>query len=207
MSVYIIGIAGGSGSGKSTFTRRLKERFHDDIALIYHDNYYKDQSDLSPEERALTNYDHPDALETDLLYEHLLALKEGHSISCPVYDFNVHNRSDQMVLVDPRPVVLVEGILVLADPRLCDLFDLKIFVDADADERVLRRIVRDVRKRGRDLEGIIDQYLTTVKPMHYHYVEPSRYRADLVLNSGKNGRVLDLVTAWIEHIIVKVKEG
>ncbi len=203
MNVHIIGIAGGSGSGKSTFTRRLQERFPGHIAVIYHDNYYKDQSGLSPEERVLTNYDHPDSLETDLLLEHLLALKEGHTISCPVYDFNVHNRSDQLVLIEPRPVILVEGILALADSRLCDLFDLKIFVDADADERVLRRIVRDVRKRGRDLEGIIDQYLTTVKPMHYHYVEPTRFRADIVLNSGKNAQALDLVTAWIRQVLDK----
>ncbi len=199
MNVQIIGIAGGSGSGKSTFTNRLKEAFQDRMAVIYHDNYYKDQSNLSLEQRARTNYDHPDALETDLLLEHLKALKEGQAIECPVYDFNVHNRSGRVERVEPKPLILVEGILVLEDVRLLELFDLKIFVDADADERILRRILRDVKTRGRDLEGIINQYLTTVKPMHYHYVEPSRSCADLVLNSGMNDQAFAMVEAWIRR--------
>ena len=199
MNVQIIGIAGGSGSGKSTFTNRLKEAFQDRMAVIYHDNYYKDQSNLSLEQRARTNYDHPDALETDLLLEHLKALKEGQAIECPVYDFNVHNRSGRVERVEPKPLILVEGILVLEDVRLLELFDLKIFVDADADERILRRILRDVKTRGRDLEGIINQYLTTVKPMHYHYVEPSRSCADLVLNSGMNDQAFAMVEAWIQR--------
>ena len=199
MNVQIIGIAGGSGSGKSTFTNRLKEAFQDKMAVIYHDNYYKDQSNLSLEQRARTNYDHPDALETDLLLEHLKALKEGQAIECPVYDFNVHNRSGRVERVEPKPLILVEGILVLEDVRLLELFDLKIYVDADADERILRRILRDVKTRGRDLEGIINQYLTTVKPMHYHYVEPSRSCADLVLNSGMNDQAFAMVEAWIRR--------
>lgn len=199
MNVHMIGIAGGSGSGKSTFTNRLKETFQDRLAVIYHDNYYKDQSNLPLEERARTNYDHPDALETDLLLYHLRALKAGQAIECPVYDFSVHNRSDQVERIEPKPMILVEGILVLEDVRLLELFDLKIFVDADADERILRRILRDVKTRGRDLEGIINQYLTTVKPMHYHYVEPSRSCADLVLNSGMNDQAFAMVEAWIRR--------
>ena len=201
MNVHMIGIAGGSGSGKSTFTNRLKEAFGDRMAVIYHDNYYRDQTDLSLEERDRTNYDHPDALETDLLLEHLKALKAGRAIECPVYDFSVHNRSDRVERIEPRPLILVEGILVLEDVRLLDLFDLKIFVDADADERILRRILRDVKTRGRDLEGIIHQYLTTVKPMHYHYVEPSRSCADLILNSGMNDQAFTMVETWIRQRI------
>ena len=132
------------------------------------------------------NYDHPDSLETDLLVEHLKELKAGRAIDCPVYDYSLHNRSDEVIRIEPKPVILVEGILLLADERIRDLLDIKIYVEADADERILRRISRDVEERGRDLNGIIKQYLTTVKPMHYLYVEPTRSKADIVINSGKN---------------------
>ena len=186
MESIIIGIAGGSGSGKSTFTNRLKKHFGDDVVVIYHDNYYRRQDGIPFEERVKVNYDHPDSLETDLLVEHLKELKEGKTIQCPVYDYSQHNRSDKVLKIEPRPVILVEGILLLADPRIRDLLDIKVYVEADADERILRRISRDVEERGRDLNGIIDQYLTTVKPMHYLYVEPTRAKADIVINSGKN---------------------
>ena len=179
----IIGIAGGTGSGKSTFTNRLKEAFPRDVAVLYHDNYYKRQDHLSMEERKKTNYDHPDALDTGRLAEDLRQLKLGNAIESPVYDFSMHNRTDRTIPVQPRPVILVEGILVLSDWRLRELMDVKIFVEADADERILRRVVRDVKERGRDIEGIVEQYLHSVKPMHYIYVEPTKALADLVINS------------------------
>ncbi|MDY2684920.1 MAG: uridine kinase, partial [Selenomonadaceae bacterium] len=170
MQVTIIGIAGGTGSGKSTFTNRLKEYFGDQVTVIYHDNYYKRHDELTFAERQKINYDHPDALDTDLLVEHLRALRAGQSIECPVYDFTKHNRSDETITIEPSRVIIVEGILILQDERLRDIFDIKVFVEADADERILRRVVRDMNERGRDLENIIAQYLATVKPMHYLYV-------------------------------------
>ena len=197
----IIGIAGGSGSGKSTFTNRIKERFGDKVVVIYHDNYYRRQDGIPFEKRVKVNYDHPDSLETDLLVEHLKQLKAGKSIECPVYDYSQHNRSDKVITIEPRPVILVEGILLLADPRIRDLLDIKVYVEADADERILRRISRDVSERGRDLNGIIEQYLTTVKPMHYLYVEPTRSKADVVINSGMNDVAFDVVRSKIQLIL------
>ena len=201
MKSIIIGIAGGTGSGKSTFTNRLKDEFKEDVAVIYHDNYYRDQSHLTFEERVKTNYDHPDAIETDLLIEHIRELKEGKAIQCPVYDYSQHNRSDQVTTVEPKKVILLEGILVLADERLRDLIDIKVYVEADADERILRRVIRDVKERGRDIEGVVEQYLTTVKPMHYLYVEPTRSTADIVINSGKNPIAFELVRNSIKKIL------
>lgn len=197
----IIGVAGGTGSGKSTFTNRLKEAFGDKITVIYHDNYYKCRDDIPFEERKKLNYDSPDAFETDLLIKHLKALKNGESILCPVYDFTVHNRSGKTVLVKPSDVIVVEGILVLCDTTLRSMFDIKIYVEADADERILRRVIRDVKERGRDVEGIAEQYLTTVKPMHYIYVEPTRALADIVINSGMNDVAFDLIKVKIEALL------
>lgn len=194
----IIGIAGGTGSGKSTFTNRLKEAFPRDVAVLYHDNYYKRQDHLSMEERKKTNYDHPDALDTGRLAEDLRQLKLGNAIESPVYDFSIHNRTDRTIPVQPRPVILVEGILVLSDWRLRELMDVKIFVEADADERILRRVVRDVKERGRDIEGIVEQYLHSVKPMHYIYVEPTKALADLVINSGMNEVAFSVMRTQIE---------
>lgn len=202
MKSIIIGIAGGSGSGKSTFTNRIKEHFGDDVVVLYHDNYYRRQDGVPFEERVKVNYDHPDSLETELLVEHLKQLKEGHSIESPVYDYSQHNRSDKVIRIDPKPVILVEGILLLADERVRDLLDIKVYVEADADERILRRITRDVKERGRDLDGIIEQYLTTVKPMHYLYVEPTRSKADIVINSGKNDVAFDLFVSKIEQLLI-----
>ncbi len=201
MECVIIGIAGGTGSGKSTFTNRLRNEFGDQVAVVYHDNYYKKQDNIPFEERKKVNYDHPDALETDLLIEHLKALKRGESIECPVYDYTVHNRSSQTILIEPKKIILVEGILLLADQRLRDLLDIKIFVEADADERILRRIVRDVKERGRDLDNIVQQYLTTVKPMHYLYVEPTKARADIIINSGKNDVAFDIMRSKIQLML------
>ena len=194
----LIGIAGGTGSGKSTFTNRIKKQFGDDVTVIYHDNYYRRRDDIPFEERKKINYDHPDALETDMLIRHIKQLKAGKSVVCPVYDFSVHNRSDKTVVIKPSKVILVGGILVLQNPELCDLLDIKIFVEADADERILRRVLRDVEERGRDLRGIIDQYLTTVKPMHYRFVEPSKAKADIVINSGLNDVAYDIVSTKIQ---------
>ena len=201
MDCIIIGIAGGSGSGKSTFTNRIKRYFGDAVTIIYHDNYYRKQDGIPFEQRVKVNYDHPDSLETDLLVEHLKELKAGHAIECPVYDYSQHNRSQEMLHIEPKPVILVEGILLLADPRIRDLLDIKVYVEADADERILRRISRDVEERGRDLNGIIEQYLTTVKPMHYLYVEPTRAKADIVINSGKNDVAFDLFVSKISQLL------
>lgn len=201
MECMIVGIAGGTGSGKSTFTNRLKAEFGDEIAVVYHDNYYRRQDEISFEERKKVNYDHPDSLETDLLVEHLKKLKRGEAVECPVYDYSQHNRSDRVARIEPRRVILVEGILLLADPRVRELIDIKIFVEADADERIIRRIVRDVKERGRDLDNIVDQYLTTVKPMHYLYVEPTKAMADMIINSGMNDVAFDIVRSKIRLVL------
>ena len=201
MKTTIIGIAGGTGSGKSTFTNRLKRYFGDQITVIYHDNYYKPHDDLPFAERQHINYDHPNSLDTDLLIEHLQALRAGKSICCPVYDFTQHTRAEETTTIAPSRVIIVEGILILQDERLRDLFDIKIFVEADADERILRRVLRDMNERGRDLENIISQYLTTVKPMHYLYVEPTKNLADIVINSGLNDVAFDIMKTKIQDIL------
>ncbi len=201
LDCVIIGIAGGTGSGKSTFTNRLKMEFGDQVAIVYHDNYYKRQDSIPFEERKKVNYDHPDALETDLMIEYLKLLKAGQAVECPVYDYSQHNRSDKTIRIEPRKIILVEGILLLADPRVRDLIDIKVFVEADADERILRRIVRDVKERGRDLDNIVQQYLTTVKPMHYLYVEPTKARADIIINSGRNDVAFDIMRSKIELML------
>ena len=201
MNTIVIGIAGGTGSGKSTFTNRLKAGVQDEVAVLYHDNYYRAQDDLPFEERKKVNYDHPEAFETELLLEQLRDLKGGRTICCPVYDYSQHNRSKEVVMVEPKRVILLEGILVLADPRLRELLDIKIYVEADADERILRRVIRDVKERGRDIEGVAQQYLTTVKPMHYLYVEPTRALADIVINSGMNEIAFQMVRTNIKEIL------
>lgn len=187
MDVLTIGIAGGTGSGKTTITRRITEAFGDDTAVIHHDSYYKSHGDMPFAEREKLNYDHPDAFDTDLFLEHIRALRRGEPVDCPVYDFTVHNRTSETVRIAPARVLVVEGILIFADERLCGEMDIRIFVDTDADERVLRRIVRDVRDRGRTVESVREQYLATVKPMHERFVEPSKRRADLIIpQGGKN---------------------
>ncbi len=201
----LITIAGGTGSGKSTFTNRLKDMFGDEVTVVYHDNYYRAHDDIPFEERKKINYDHPDAFETELLLEHLEALKQGKSVLCPVYDYTIHNRSKEVVEINPSKIIILEGILCLQDVRIRQMSDIKIFVDADADERILRRVMRDVKERGRDIDNIVDQYLTTVKPMHYLFVEPTRMYADLVLNSGKNEVALDVMARKVESLLREYK--
>ena len=202
MSTILIGIAGGTGSGKTTLTRHLKEHFGDSVTVIGHDSYYKRQEGKTYEERAKVNYDHPSAFDTDLLIQHLKELKAGRSIQCPVYSYVDHNRTDETVTVYPNKVIIVEGILIFQDLTLRDMFDIKIFVETDADVRILRRALRDVEQRGRTLQSVVTQYLTTVKPMHEQYVEPSRKYADIVvLEGGHNLVALEMIMQRIQSHI------
>ena len=197
-NIMIIGIAGGTGSGKTTLAENIARAFGDRVAIIAHDSYYRAQSDKSYEERCTQNYDHPDAFETDLLCRHLEALADGKAVDIPVYDYTVHNRSDKTERREPRAVVILEGILIFSDPELRDRMDLKIFVDTDADERILRRITRDTQSRGRSLESVINQYLTTVKPMHDAFVEPYKRYADIIVpGGGSNPAALDMIITRI----------
>lgn len=188
-NIMAIGIAGGTGSGKTTITRLLSERYGKDVSVIYYDNYYKAHDDLTYDERAKINYDCPDAFDTELFLEDVAKLKRGEDVLCPVYDYTVHNRSNQTLLIKSAPVILLEGILLLSDERIRDLLDIKIFVDTDADVRILRRIMRDVKERKRSLESVVEQYLTTVKPMHEMYVEPSKRYANIIIPEGGHNMV------------------
>ena len=193
MKTMIIGIAGGTGSGKTTLTEHLAAHFGANISVVHHDNYYKRQN-VPFAERCKQNYDHPDAFDTDLMVQQLRELKDGHAIRCPVYSYSDHNRTDETVLIQPVPVIIVEGILIFQDPRLRELMDIRIFVETDADVRILRRALRDVEERGRSMQSVVQQYLTTVKPMHEQFVEPTRKYADIVvLEGGHNLVALDLI--------------
>ena len=199
-NILVIGIAGGTGSGKTTLMKNIVERFGDVVTVISHDNYYKRHDELTYEERCLINYDEPAAFETELMVEHLAALRRGETIQCPVYDFTVHNRSNDFLTIVPKRVIIVEGILIFADEALRELMDIRIFVDTDADVRLCRRIKRDVNKRGRTLESVLTQYQTTVKPMHEKYVEPSKRFANIVVpEGGKNWVALDLIMGRIQR--------
>ncbi|QOX63626.1 uridine kinase [Anoxybacterium hadale] len=182
--IIVIGIAGGTGSGKTTMIKRIKKEFNNEITILSHDFYYKKCSHLPFEEREKLNYDHPDAFETDLMVEHLKELKEGRSVERPVYDFVIHDRRDETVGVEPAKVIIVEGILIFEHKELLDLLDIKVFIDTDPDVRIIRRIMRDVRERGRSLDSVINQYLTTVKLMHEEFVEPSKKKADIIIPEG-----------------------
>ena len=190
---FVIGIAGGTGAGKTTVSRLVTRNLGDDVTRIPLDNYYRERSDLSVEERSEINYDHPSAFEWDLLRDHLEALLEGRSVEMPRYDFEVHNRTDERTTVEPTDVVVLEGILALHDEAINAMLDLRLYVETDADVRILRRIRRDVLDRGRDLEGVIDQYLSTVKPMHERFVEPTRAHADLIIPEGANSVAVTLI--------------
>ena len=203
--ILVIGIAGGTGSGKTTLMNNLIERFKGSVTVLSHDNYYRRNDHLSYEQRCQINYDEPAALETDLMARHLDALRHGETIQCPVYDFAQHNRSDETIEIVPKSVIIVEGILIFETQELRDLMDIKIFVDTDADVRLCRRIKRDVNKRGRSLESVLEQYQTTVKPMHEKYVEPSKKYANLVvLEGGKNWVALDMIVGRIQRHLDEV---
>ena len=203
MDIMIIGIAGGTGSGKSTLSKNISQYFGDRITVIRHDDYYKAHDDMSYEERAQLNYDHPDAFDTPLLLKHLDMLKCGMEIDCPIYDYTVHNRSKETRRIVPTPVIILEGILIFENKDVCDRMDLKIFVDTDADVRIIRRIIRDVKKRARTLESVVTQYLKTVKPMHEAFVEPSKKHADIIIpEGGKNpvayGMIIDKIKLQLD---------
>ena len=198
----IIGVAGGSGSGKTTVCNKIYDYFTGkSIVMIEHDSYYRDQSDLSFEERLKTNYDHPFAFDTDLLVEHLEKLQKNEGIEIPVYDYSRHTRSDDKIVVEPQDVIIVEGILILEDKRLRDLMDIKIYVDTADDLRIIRRIERDMKERGRSLDSIIDQYLSVVREMHEQFIEPSKKHADVIIPEGGHNKVaIDLVISKIRTI-------
>lgn len=199
----IIGVAGGTGSGKTTVAMSILEQVgRNRIALIQHDSYYYDAVNLPLEERARLNFDHPNALETPLLVQHLQALRNGEPVSIPSYDFRTHTRMAQTRLVNPEPVILVEGILIFSEPALRTLFDVKIFVDADSDIRFIRRLMRDMKDRGRPLDSVVEQYMTTVRPMHMEFVEPSKRYADVIIPEGGHNTVaLDMVVARVKTLL------
>ena len=200
-----IGIAGGSGSGKTTLAKRLEAYFGDRLSLLRHDDYYKSRSNLSLAERATLNYDHPDAFDNALLVEHMDELRAGHDVACPIYNYAQHDRSDETRLVASAEVIVVEGILIFDNPELLERLDIKIFVDTDADVRIVRRIKRDVDERGRSLDSVISQYLSTVKPMHEAFVEPSKRHADIIVpEGGMNQVALDMI---IQQIISHLQKG
>jgi len=199
----VIGIAGGSGSGKTTVAQEILQRVGPDrIAFLQHDSYYKDLSGLPPTQRAEVNFDHPNSLETALLIQHIAALRDGKAVEVPIYDFSAHSRTDRTFTVQPRGVILVEGILIFTEAALREMFDVKIFVDTDSDIRFIRRLERDLAERGRTTESVIKQYRSTVRPMHMEFVEPSKRYADVIIpEGGFNTAALDMVVARIETLL------
>jgi uridine kinase len=199
----VIGVAGGTGSGKTTVSEAILDRVgRHEIAYLQHDSYYKDRSHVPPEERAKANFDHPDALESGLLAQHLNALKAGQGVEVPLYDFTSHTRREETVHIEPRNVILVEGILIFAEKALRDLMDVKVFVDTDADIRFIRRLQRDINERGRTVESVIRQYTETVRPMHLEFVEPSKRYADIIIpEGGFNVTAIDMIVAKIKDMI------
>lgn len=207
-SPILIGIAGGTGSGKSTVTREIYKSITDkNVAIIEQDSYYKDQSNISFEERVKTNYDHPFAFDNELLVRHLRDLLDGKSIQKPIYDFENHNRKKETVLVEPRDIIVLEGILILYDEDLRNLMDIKLFVDTDADVRVIRRILRDIKDRGRTLDSVVKQYMTTVRPAHMQFVEPTKRYADIIIPEGGYNKVaIDIIVTKVNDIVNRRKE-
>lgn len=202
MKPYMIGFSGGSASGKTSIVKYLKERYPDDIAIIYLDDYYKDQSHLSFEKRTQMNYDHPDAFDFDLLVTHLNDLKDGKTIVKPLYDFKEHNRKKEIEKLSPKPIIIIDGLFTLTISSIASICDLKIYVDTPSDIRFIRRLERDMLERGRTLESVTKQYLTTVRPMHIQYIEPAKMKADLIiLNGVENTAGLDVLSAKIETIL------
>ena len=206
--ILVIGIAGGSASGKTTLMKNLIADCENEVTVLSHDNYYKRHDELTYEERCKLNYDEPAAFDTSLMVYHLDQLRHGHAIDCPVYDFTVHNRSEETIHLEPRRVIIVEGILIFEDQALRELMDIRIFVDSDADVRLCRRILRDVRRRGRSLESVLTEYQDTVKPMHERYVEPSKKYAHLVVpEGGRNMVALDMIISRIRRHLKEEDRG
>ena len=200
--ICVLGVAGGSASGKTTIINKLKEYFGEDIAVISHDAYYKAHDDMPFEERTHLNYDHPDSFDSDMMAEDVRRLIKGHSIDMPVYDYVVHNRSEETIRIEPKSVIVMEGILILENKELRDLMDIKIFVDTDADERLMRRIRRDMIERGRSIDSILNQYSDTVKPMHEEFVEPSKKYADIIIpRGGENKAGLDMLITYMTRML------
>ena len=201
MSDYlVIGIAGGSGSGKTTLTNQIAAQFMEQVTVIKHDNYYKAHDDMDYEERCRLNYDHPNAFDTELMIEHLKALKKGESIECPIYDYTIHTRSKDTITITPNKVIIVEGILIFENQELCNQMDIRIYVDTDADLRIIRRIQRDVMERARSLESVINQYINTVKPMHEQFVEPSKKHANVIVpEGGYNQAAMEMIQNHIKN--------
>ena len=205
MKPLVIGICGGSGSGKTTVAERLMEAFPDKSCLLSMDFYYRRHDELTYEERCTINYDHPDSLEIPLMIEHLKALKRGETVTVPQYDFTVHNRSSDVMVMESRPLIIVEGILLFTDDSLSDLMDIRVFVDTDADVRVLRRAKRDMAERGRSMESVMSQYLATVKPMHEKFVEPCKKRAHIIVpEGGKNQIAMEMLISTVERRLKKM---
>ena len=203
--ILVIGIAGGTGSGKTTLTNQIVSCFHDHVTILKHDNYYKAHDDMTYEERSRLNYDHPNAFDTDLMIEHLKALKAGKTVQCPVYDYKIHNRSKDTITIVPEKVIIVEGILIFENKKLCDMMDIRVFVDTDADIRIIRRIKRDVLERARSLESVINQYVDTVKPMHEQFVEPSKKNANIIVpEGGYNKAAMDMLQNQIRSHLKKI---
>ena len=204
----MIGIAGGSGSGKTTISASIVEQIGPDhVTLIAHDAYYRHRPELTYEERTRVNYDHPDSLETELLLTHMKELTAGRSFRQPLYDFSRHLRRPETVLVEPRPVVLIEGILILGEPDLREIMDLRVFVDTDPDLRVLRRVDRDMRDRGRSFDSVVKQYVTTVRPMHLRFVEPSKRYADVIIPEGYNPDAVGALVSTIREVLGRLPAG
>ncbi len=201
----IIGITGGTGSGKSTVARAIYKSFGtDSIAILMQDSYYKDQTDIPPESRVKINYDHPDAFDTELLIEHIKKLLDNKPIDVPQYDFTDNNRKKETIRLHPKKIIILEGIMIFNDPRLRDLIDIKIYVDTDADIRILRRLVRDINSRGRTLKSVVDQYLNVVRPMHIQFVEPAKRYADIIIPEGGHNQVaIDLMVRSVKELILE----
>jgi len=201
-SPFIIGVAGGSGSGKSTVSQQVLSSFGGDmVSVVMQDDYYRDQSDLSPEVRRQQNYDHPDAFDWPLLVQHVQSLRSGNTIAMPVYDFTIDNRSDRTIAVKPAPVIVIEGLFALYDAELRAQMSLKIFVDTASDVRFIRRMQRDIQERGRSVESIVGQYLETVRPMHKQFIEPTKRHADVILPHGANNPAVDVITTKVASVI------
>ncbi len=200
---FVIGVAGGTGSGKTTVSRRIQEAVNiNHIAYIQHDNYYRDQGQLSMDQRVRTNYDHPDSLETELLVQHLISLRAGQAIEMPMYDFSLHTRSTQTQRIEPAPIILLEGILIFVEKELRELMDVRIFVDTDADIRFIRRLRRDMNERGRSLDAVVQQYMGTVRPMHMEFVEPSKRYADIIVPRGGDNRVaMEMIVSRVDALL------